>query len=259
VTGDKSAGTGSVAVFDEVLCLRSVASGAGPVDRFGCLLSTDPSFIERTVDRIAFDRKTGLAVIDPGRYRTAVDGDSKIAHVGLGYTFPIDTRKTSYPFFDPVAGRAFPMQYQSTQRLDGLTVYEFRQSIPASPIKINGLLPGTYTDTRTVWVEPTTGVIIKGSEAISQTFTQGGMTAFKGTLVFTDASVKSQAKFAKDQLAQVRAIRVYLPLAALIIGLGLLVGALVLMRRRRGTPVAAVSPDGQLAHIDGGAGQDPSP
>jgi hypothetical protein len=233
VTGDKAAGTSSVAVYDEVLCLRTPTGAKATPDAFGCLPSTDPGFIQRTVDRIAFDRKTGLAVTDSGSYRTAVDGNAKIAHSGLGYTFPIDTGKRTYPFFDTVAGKAFDMQYVSTQKIEGLTVYEFRQTVPATPIKINGLLPGTYTDVRTVWVEPTTGIIIKGSEDISQVFTSGGMTAFKGTLTFNDASVTSQAKFTKDQLAQVDAIRTYLPVGALVLGLVLMIIGWFMLHRRQ--------------------------
>jgi hypothetical protein len=246
VTGDKSAGTSSVAVYDAVLCLRSRTTTRAVPDKDGCVPSTDPGFIQRTVDRIAFDRKSGLAVTDPGRYKTAVDGDAKIAHSGLGYTFPIGTRRTTYPFFDPVAGRAFDMAYVATSKVAGMTVYQFRQTVPATPIKINGLLPGTYTDVRTVWVEPTTGIVVKGAEQISQVFTSGGMTAFKGTLGFDQATVASQAAFAKSQLRQVHAIRQWVPLAALVIGLALLVLGVLLVRRR------------QLADVDGGTGQDPS-
>lgn len=231
VTGDKSASTGSVAVYDEVLCLR--AANASGADKYGCVPSTDPGFIQRTADRIAFDRKTALAVHDPGRFGTNVDGDKSIAHEGIGYTFPIDTKKRTYPFFDTVVGKAFPMVYQGTDTLHGVHVYRFVQDVPASPIKINGLLPGTYSNTRTVWVEPTTGIIVKGSEQIQQRFTQGNGIAFSGTLTFTDETVASQAKYAKDQLAKVHLIRLWIPLILLVAGLLLMLGGAVSLRWRR--------------------------
>lgn len=231
VRADKDASTGSVVVFDESLCLH----GPGPTttDQHGCAPATDPAFIQKTTDRTAVGRKSGLAVRDDGRFGTNVDGDKSIAHVGIGYTFPIDTEKKTYPFFDTVVGQAFPMHYVGTTKLHGLTLYEFRQEVPASDIKINGVLPGKYTNTRVVWVEPTTGVIVKGSEQIVQRFASGNGVAFDGTLIFTDATVASQADYARGQLRQVHLIRWWLPLGAVALGIILILVALALVPRGR--------------------------
>ncbi|MCW2525210.1 MAG: hypothetical protein JWM76_70 [Pseudonocardiales bacterium] len=220
VRGDKSAGTGSVAVYDESLCLHG--PGTAVADKYGCVPSTDPTFIQKTTDRVAFGRKSGLAVSDDGRFGTNVDGNKKVTHDGIGYTFPIDTKKKTYPFFDTVVSKSYPMRYVDSEKLAGLTVYKFTQDIPKSDIKINGVLPGSYVNVRTVWVEPTTGVIVKGSEAIEQRFTSGNGVAFVGTLVFTDATVKSQADFAKDQLGKIHTARLWLPIGAAVVGLILL-------------------------------------
>ena len=232
------------------------ATGA---DRDGCLPATDPGFIQKTSDRIAFDRVKGVAVADGTKFKASVNGDTSVQHVGLGYTFPIDTKKTTYPFFDTVLNKPFPMQYQSTEKLEGLSLYKFVQQVPTSPIKINGILPGSYSNVRIVWVEPTTGIIVKGSEQIAEKFITGGGTAFSGTLVFNDATVKSQADFAKDQRRQVQVIRVWAPLVIAVLGLVLVVvGVLLLLRRRNGSATAAVdnAPLGQDADVDRGAGQD---
>ena len=157
--------------------------------------------------------------------------------MGLSYTFPIDTQKKSYPFFDTVVGKAFPMNYRGTEKLNGLDVYRFEQTVPESDIKIQDLLPGKYSNVRLVWVEPTTGVIIKGSEQIKETFATGGQTAFSGTLVFNDASVKSQADYAKTQLAKVHFIRIWIPLTLAVLGVVLIVVGALLLRRRRRTRV----------------------
>lgn len=228
VQGDKGAGTGSVAVYDETLCL--VAQGT-KVDSQGCAASTDPGYIDKTTDRVAFNRKTGLAVAGT-KYGAAVNGDAAITHSGLDYTFPIDTKKKTYPLFDAIAGKSFPAVYQGTQTIDGLTAYRFVQSVPASPVTIDNLLPGVYSGGTTVWVEPTTGVILKGAQQIIQTFASGGSTVFDGTLTFTSASVSSQAKFAKSQLAKVRLVRLWLPLGLGVAGLLLVVLALFGGRRR---------------------------
>ncbi len=250
VTGDSKAGTANVAVYDEVLCLRA-SKGAGD-NAAGCPVATDPTFIQRTTDRIAFGRRSGLAVANGSRFGANVNGDKSIVHEGLGYTFPIATKKTTYPFFDTVLGKAYPMSYQDTEKLDGLTVYKFGQNVPASPIKIQGLIPGTYSNVRTVWVEPTTGVIVKGSEKIEQKFAQGGTIAFSGTLVFNDATVKSQANYAKSQMDKINLVRWWIPLGLLVLGLLAIVGGLLLARGRR-------SDDGELADVDRGAGQDRAP
>jgi hypothetical protein len=84
-------------------------------------------------------------------------------------------------------------------------------------------------------------VIIKGSEQIKETFAAGGQTAFSGTLVFNDASVKSQADYANKQLSKVHLIRVWVPLTLAVLGVVLIVvGALLLFRRSRRQPLGAL-------------------
>ena len=241
VRSDGKAGTSSVGVFDETLCLRAGPSTTKPGPD-GCVPSTDPAFIQRTTDRVAFDRKTALAVPNGQKYGAAVNGDQSVQHVGLSYTFPIDTEKKSYPFFDTVVGKAYPMNFRATEKINGLDVYRFEQTVPESDIKIENLLPGKYSNVRVVWVEPTTGVIIKGSEQIKETFASGGQTAFSGTLVFNDASVKSQADYAKKQLSKVHLIRIWIPLALAVLGVVLIVVGLLLLLRRRRRPVVDEAP-----------------
>jgi hypothetical protein len=182
VTGDQSAGNGSVAVYDETLCLT--VQGA-KTDDAGCASRADPGFIDKSTDRVAFDRKSAMAVAGQ-KYRAAVNGDTSIKHEGLAYTFPIGTQKTTYPVFDTIAGKAFPARFSGTDKIHGMTVFKFVQHVPQTPVKIQSLLPGTYTATTTFWVEPTTGVIVKGAQEIHEKFTSGGKTVFDGTLTFTD-------------------------------------------------------------------------
>lgn len=221
VTGDKSAGNSTVAVYDETLCL--VAKGT-PTDKSGCATPDKSGYIEKTTDRVAFDRVKATAV--PGAtYKANVDGDAKVRHVGLDYTFPIDTQKKTYQLFDTTALRAFPATYATTETIHGLSVYKFVSTVPATDIEIQGLLPGVYNGSTTVWVEPTTGVIVKGSQQIVQKFKSNNQIVFDGTLTFTPDTVRQQADFARDQLTKINVIRIYLPLAVGLIGIVLLVVA----------------------------------
>jgi hypothetical protein len=216
-----------------------VAQGT-KTDAKGCAPGSDPGSIQKTTDRVAFDRKTGLAV-NGAQYKAAVDGNTAIAHQGLDYTFPIGTEKKSYLLFDTTAGKAFPAAYQGEDTIDGLDVYRFKQTVPDTSIKIQGLLPGVYSGSTTVWVEPTTGVIVKGAQQIVQRFASNSATVFDGTLTFNDATVKKQVDFANEQLTKIQLIRNWLPLAGLVLGLGFLAAA-AYAGRRRTSPRAGVSP-----------------
>lgn len=247
--GDVSAGDSKVAVYDESLCLTR-DDGSHP----GCVDKSDPRLITNSTDRIAFDRVSGYAVNNP-KYKANVDGDTSIQHVGLGYKFPIDTNKHTYQYFDTVVGKPFPMNYVDTEKLKGLTVYKFVQQINNQPVLTNRVLPSTYTNTRTVWVEPTTGAIIKGSEDLTQTLTGRatldpnsalqdpsleGKVALKGLLVFDDNTVSLQAQLAKDNLPKIQLVRIILPLIGVILGLILLVIGVLMLRRGGGSRPARV-------------------
>jgi hypothetical protein len=239
-------GDGTNAVYEESLCLMRVT----PANKTpGC--GNGANLITSSVDRIAFNRKNGYATNNP-KYDANVDGDS-IPHEGLGYKFPIDTKKRTYQYFDTVVGKAFPMAYSGQEKLQGLTVYRFVQQITNQPCYTNRTLPSTYTNTRTVWVEPTTGAIIKGSENLKQiltgrasldpasAITDPGLkdkVALQGLLTFTDATQKNQAQLAKDNLPKVSLVRLWIPLIGVVLGLVLsALGVFLLLRRRDDGPV----------------------
>jgi hypothetical protein len=243
IQGDAFSGNSSVAVYDESLCLTRDTNNSRP----GCVSKADPQhrLITNSTDRVAFDRKTGMAVNNP-KYHANVDGDQNITHIGLGYKFPIDTERKTYPYFDTVVHKAFPMNYAGEDTVDGLTVYRFVQKMVNEPVYTNNTFPSTYTNTRTVWVEPTTGVIVKGREQLTQTLTGkanldpsspvvepklAGIVALQGTLQFTPETVSLQAQLAKDNLPKIHLVRLWIPLIALIVGVLSLAAAVLLFRR----------------------------
>ena len=91
-------------------------------------------------DRVAFDRVTPppctAMSADRTKTRTARPTSTvtpRSSTTGLGYKFPIDTEKKTYPFFDTVVGKSFPMVYKGTEKKGGLDCYKFVQMIRTSP------------------------------------------------------------------------------------------------------------------------------
>ena len=246
IRGDVAAGNNDVAVYDETLCLTRDDDNQHP----GCLRN-DPRIIANYQDRIAFDRVTGYAVNGKKcgpqgnqECNASVDGEPT-EHEGLGYKFPMHTQKKDYLYFDTVAKKAYPAVFKGVAKKQGLDVYVFEQTITDAPAMTSGVFPSLYSNVRTLWVEPTTGVIVHGQEQIDQRLTGlastepgaemrdpalAGKTALKGTLAFTEGADKVQAKLANDGISSIKAIELYLPLGALILGLILTVGGLLLAR-----------------------------
>jgi hypothetical protein len=209
--------------------------------------NADGTKFSESTDRVALDRRTAHAV---NCCDEEVDGDDT-RHTGLSYTFPIGTERKTYQFFDTAARKAFPMEYRATDTVKGLTTYKFEQKIDEQVID-QQTLPGAilgqpakllltadmvYSNVRTVWVEPSTGAIVKGQEDQLRVFrAEGGpdTTVLDAEIAFTDGSVDQAVARAEDSMAKAKAITVILPLIALVLGLVfVLIGAIVLIRRSK--------------------------
>jgi hypothetical protein len=208
------------------------------------VLSTgDGTFVRATLDRVATDRRTAEAVNCCGE---AVDS-VPTRHTGVSYKFPFNTEKKDYPFWDPNSKTALPARFVSEDKVQGLTTYKFIQTVPAMQIQtqeVPGSLVGEtapsvqapvfYTDTRTVWVEPKTGVIVKGSEQNKTTLRdssgQDKATVLQYDLTFDDATQRSQAQLAKDNIGKINLVTRWLPLLGLVLGLIFILAGLILMR-----------------------------
>ncbi len=98
--------------------------------------------------------------------------------------------------------------------------------------------PRFYSNTRTVWVEPTTGAVVRGQEVQKQTLRgpdgTDQLTLLDATLAFTDENVTQAVKTAKDGSSQLKLLNGTVPLVGLIGGLLLLVvGAFLTLAGRR--------------------------
>jgi hypothetical protein len=212
-------------------------------------------------DRICVDRRTSAAVHpcsseyvkDEGRspeYRTFTG-----KHDGQIYKFPFNTERRNYRYFDTIIREAPVAKYVKDEQIQGMTVYRFEQDISKRKIE-NREVPGRllglpdqpavmaeryYETTRTMWVEPETGIIIKGSEQVRQSLedpvTGNSLTLLAGTLEINKATVDDNVKRAKDGAAKLRMLRVTAPWALGTAGAVLIiVGVLVTLLGRRRRP-----------------------
>jgi len=210
------------------------------------VLSTgDRTFVRATLDRVATDRRTAEAVNCCGE---AVDS-APTRHTGVSYKFPFDTQKKDYAWWDPTAKSAPTAKFVSEEKVQGVTTFKFLQVIPPTQIRIQevpGALVGAsapsvqapvyYTTTRTIWVEPKTGVIVKGNEqaktTLRDTAGQDKATVIQYDLTFDNATQQTQAKLAKDNISKINAVSLWLPLLGLVLGIILILAGLIIMRAR---------------------------
>ncbi|MEO3774998.1 DUF3068 domain-containing protein [Micromonospora sp. B9E7] len=210
--------------------------------------------ITLSTDRVALDRRTAMAVACCAE---DING-APFKHEGLTYTFPFGTEKKTYQYFDNTARKAYPAKYVSTEKLQGLTVYKFEMTVEPvqiSEIKVPGSLLGSteqvvnagryYANTRTLWVEPDSGVIVKGQEKQLQTLRDpAGADKIKiidADLAFTEDTQKQQAKAAKDARGQINLLTTVVPIVLGLLGLALvLFGVYLVVRAARRKPEAAL-------------------
>jgi hypothetical protein len=232
VRGDVKAGTDEVAVWD---------SFNSTVD------TADQGVITATQERIALDRVTAQSVQCCGE---------NPRHQGLTLKFPFDTRKTTYQFWDGPAQRALPAAFTREEKLEGVTVYRFEQRIDRLDVgdqEIPGTLAGDpdtpsvqtniiYSNTKTLWVEPATGIIVKAQQDATQVLeTQGGeqvLTLIDAVLTYDEATVSRNADDASSGANSLRLFGTILPLVALLLGLIAIGAGLVLLRSPEGRRVA---------------------
>src|SRR4051812_22010173 len=167
----------------------------------------DNGLLLALVDTVTLDRKTALAVSSDTNPGGAVQKPRSIddtqpptnvalPHEGLAYRFPFDTEKKTYPYFDPIAQKAYDANYDGEEDVNGLTTYRFTQNVGydadgklAEPVKYASLYDNDidstvtaraaqwgveapdpydpitmtryYAAQRTFWVDPVSGTIVK--------------------------------------------------------------------------------------------------
>ncbi|WP_020573545.1 DUF3068 domain-containing protein [Actinopolymorpha alba] len=206
-------------------------------------------------DRLAVDRRDRQAApCCPGQ-AGATGGRAKHGYV---LSFPPDVGKRNYPLWDPILAKALPVQFATTDSVNGLPTYVFVQNIPPTAVArdrvpariVKAGLTGTatvdrvYTVRRRIWVEPRTGTIVQRREQAETTLRAGGrtiMTVYAADSRYDAATVRSQVALAGPWSRRLALTGDILPLVAGVLGLlALGIGLTARPSSDRPTTVSAV-------------------
>lgn len=254
--GDVHAGDGKVAVWDSFTSIEDTTANAT---------------IEIQAQRAVFDRRT--AELRNGR-GASVDSDANVRQTGVGLFWPVGVKRKSYPYFDTTTKRAWPMNYEGEEKVQGIKTYRFVQQIPPTitdtikpgvPASILGLTPAqlaqvpgydkknnavavnrVYQATTTVWVDPRTGAPVNQVQKVTTTLrTSDGVDRLVVgdlDLRMTPDSQKHLVDRSSADATKIALVKTWLPygggglgLVMLLVGLALLISG----RRRpahRGAP-----------------------
>ena len=206
--------------------------------------NADGDTLTATRSIVAFDRRTGAGVEGYGQ---SIDGDP-IDHEGQILKFPFGTEQRDYEFWDIALREATPAVFDGEDEIDGMTVYRFVQTIEptvVSQLEVPGSLAGSdapaieadrsYANTRTLWVEPETGVIIRGQEEQDTVLVYQGdeiATITSGTIGYTDEQVQANVDEYRPLASQLNLVGTVLPLVLGILGVIGLIAGIVLLRAR---------------------------
>jgi hypothetical protein len=223
----------------------------------------DTGLLTASVDRVTLDRKSSEPVDPVGTIQSQGDRPAEeVPHTGLQYKFPFGAEQKTYPFFDTVARESFDMNFVEETEIEGLPVYHYTQVIP--PVDLSqvvnsptnklalpastwgvdgGALPITmtrfYENTRDIYVEPKTGVIVDGQEQVHQYYARQAATpevdVLEATIEFDDNTVDYQLGRARDGIDEISLISRTVPIVAAVLGvISLIAGLILLFRGGRG-------------------------
>ncbi len=199
--------------------------------------------------RMAFDGHSSAMI---NCCEANVDGKPITDFTGIySYKFPFGTEKKTYQYFDTSLLKALPIEYVSTEEIQGLSVYKFVQTIEATqyseltvpgglvgqPDEASVVAPRFYSNVRTLWVEPVTGAIVKGEEVQKQYLAGAdgateALVLLAAVLAFTEENTTEAVKNASEGKSRLTLIQQTIPLVFLILGLLLLAGGFFLLRRQ---------------------------
>ena len=222
-------------------------------------MTGDGGEVRGEIERMTFDAQSGEATpgIKDDFVSTTPGVKDYLVHRGLVAKFPFETQKKTYDFWDSTLTKAVPIKYLGTSKIEGMTVYKFGQTIPATqydtmdaPRSILGEAGDgnveaqmMYSVDRTLWVEPHTGVIIKRVEAQDNTIDYQGtprVTTTKAVVTFDEKTVRKIIDEYGSQGSMLNMFRNVVPQGAFVLGLLLMVGGVFMSRRQPAAPGARV-------------------
>ena len=200
-------------------------------DAPACVAADDPDerLITASVDDFATDRVSAMAVNDP-KYLPP----EAAPRDGLQNKWPFDVEKKTYPYWDDTAGQVVNAEYDGTEDIDGVETYKFHAVLSDVPIEVTDGIQGTYSNDKTIWIEPVTGSIVNQSYHMEQV-TDDGANFITLDLAFTEDEVQDSIDDAKSNRDKLNLVRNTVPLIGFIVGIPLLlVGTVLTMRGGRG-------------------------
>lgn len=209
----------------------------------------DNGLLLALVDTVTLDRATAMAVSSDSNAGGAVQKPRTIEeqnppinialpHDGLSYRFPFNTEKKTYPYFDPIAQKAYDANYEGEEDVNGLPTYKFTQNVGYDadgkldePIKYSSLYENDedgqvtaraelwgveaadpaepitmtryYAAQRTFWVDPVSGTIVKSKEHGLHYYSRDDKVK-EPEVTFADFTVESTEDTVEQQVAAAR-------------------------------------------------------
>jgi Porin PorA len=251
----------------------------------------DTGLLLALVDTVTLNRKTAMAVSDDTHPGGAVQKprgfkdenpptNIALPHDGLSYRFPFHTEKRTYPYFDPIAQKAFDANYRGEEDVNGLTTYKFTQDVGydadgklAEPIKYPSLYPNDedsrvtapaamwdvpgdpdekitmtryYAAQRTFWVDPASGTIVKEDDHANHYFARDPLkpelTLVDYKVTSNEETIESQVNAARNERDRLALWSRVLPISFTASGLIALIGGLLLGSFSLRTEAALLDP-----------------
>ncbi|WP_127480433.1 DUF3068 domain-containing protein [Nocardioides pantholopis] len=214
-----------VVVFESSTCLVKDIGEIGD-----CVADDDPQarLVNASIENFATDRETALAVNDE-KYVPA-DGPER---EGLINKWPFDAEKKDYPFW--TTGGVTEAVYDRTEEIDGLETYVYNVEISDAEVELAEGVQGFYTETTEVFVEPTTGQIVKQVREQNRSFADGDP-ALNVSVEFTEDQVAKNVEDISADADQLKLATGTVPLIGYVVGIPLLLiglGLALLGRRSR--------------------------
>lgn len=241
----------------------------------------DTGLLSAIVDRSTVDRKTSMPTNDPvGTIQTQPNQPAEeVPRDGLQYKFPFNAEQKSYPYFDLSARATQDINFVEETEINGLKVYHYNQTIepvdlskvvnsPTNKLTLpaeawgvpGGTLPVTmtrwYTNVRDLWVEPETGVVVKGQEQLHQYYARNKarpeIDVLKVELPFNEETIEYQVQQARDGMDKISTFGRTVPIIAGILGLIALIAGIILGLRGGKGPQPARTTGGGVPPAEGG-------
>lgn len=225
--------------------------------------------VDRTFD-LDHDRRLDMSTSRYVLDRRSAEGvdccgaDQKRAGA-LAQTFPVGTKAVTYTWWDGTAARGFPAVFDGETMVDDLTVYRFKVTVP--PLIIDRLdlpreavgetgsglirLNWWYRSDTDLLVEPSTGMIVEGSQEAHQWLAdaagQPRRTVAVTNLADTPATVARNIEMTEGYRRALDALRLWPVLLGPLVAMGLFAAAAArphgeAASRRRARPAPARAP-----------------